>query len=96
MNNNNLYQLDKYNLISKGKYSSEQGGLLIHVHTDFEYEPLSGFKQRTAGWEQLFVKIRHKNPNSKKYITGNVYRVPNEIVATCNNNGLPFKQLVYR
>ena len=49
--------------------------VLIYVHTDFEYESLSGFEQRTAGWEQLFVKIRHKNPNSKKYIMGNVYRV---------------------
>ena len=37
--NNNLYQLDNYNLISKSKYSSEHGGLLIYVHTDFEYEP---------------------------------------------------------
>ena len=37
--NNNLYQLDNYNLISKSKYSSEHGGLLIYVHTDFECEP---------------------------------------------------------
>ena len=82
--NINLYQLDSYNLISKSKYSSEHGGLLIYVHTDFEYDPLSGIEQRTTSWEQLFVKIRHKSPNSKQYIIGNVYRVPNEIVASCN------------
>ena len=58
--NINLYQLDNYNLISKSKYSSEHGGLLIYVHTDFEYEPLPGREQRTTGWEQLFVKIRHR------------------------------------
>ena len=78
--NINLYQLDNYNLISKSKYSSEHGGLLIYVHTEFEYEPLPGLEQRTTGWEQLFVNIIHK----KKYIIGNVYRVPNEIVAICN------------
>ena len=63
-----MYQLDHYNSISKSKYSSEHGldgGLLIYVHTDFEYELLSGIEQRTTSWEQLFVKIRHKSPNSK-------------------------------
>ena len=36
------------------------------------------------GTEQLFLKNRPKDPNSKKYIIGNVYRVPNEIVGSCN------------
>ena len=31
-----MYQLDNYSLISKGKYCSKHGGLIIYVHTDFE------------------------------------------------------------
>ena len=31
--NNNLYQLDNYNLISKSKYSSEHGGLCTDLRT---------------------------------------------------------------
>ena len=82
--NIDLYRLNNYNLISKGKYVSEHGGLLIYLHVDFEYDILEGIIGHTTGWEQLFLKIRHKDPNSKKYIIGNVYRVPNEIVGSCN------------
>ena len=82
--NIDLYRLNNYNLISKGKYVSEHGGLLIYLHVDFEYDILEDIIGHTTGWEQLFLKIRHKNPNSKKYIIGNVYRVPNEIVGSCN------------
>ena len=34
--NIDLYRLNNYNLISKGKYVSEHGGLLIYQHVDFE------------------------------------------------------------
>ena len=77
--NIDLYRLNNYNLISKGKYVSEHGGLLI-----YPYDILEDIIGHTTGWEQLFLKIRHKDPNSKKYIIGNVYRVPNEIVGSCN------------
>ena len=82
--NVDLYRLNKYNLISKGKYVSEHGGLLIYLHVDFEYDILEDSIVHTTGWEQLFLKIRHKNPDSEKYIIGNVYCVPNEIVGSCN------------
>ena len=82
--NIDLYRLNNYNLISKRKYVSEHGGLLIYLHVDFEYDILEDIIGHTTGWEQLFLEIRHKDPNSKKYIIGNVYRVPIEIVGSCN------------
>ena len=36
--NIDFYRLNNYNLISKGKYVSEHGGLLIYLHVDFEYD----------------------------------------------------------
>ena len=58
---------------------------VIYLHNDYEYEPLPDIVKHITGWEQLFLTIIHKNLNSKKYIIGNVYRVPNEIVGNCNN-----------
>ena len=78
----------------KGKYVSEHGGLLIYLHVDFEYDILEDIIGHTTGWEQLFLKIRHEDPNSKKYIIGNVYRVPNEIVGSCNCFTVEFSNLL--
>ena len=63
--NTDLYRLNNCNLISKGKYVSEHGGLLIYLHVDFEYDIVKDIIGHTTGWEQLFLKIRHKDPNSK-------------------------------
>ena len=64
--NIDLYRLNNYNLISKGKYVSEHGGLLNYLHVDFEYDILEDVIGHTTRWEQLFLKIRHKGPNLKK------------------------------
>ena len=74
-----LYDLPNYQLISRGKYCSNHGGLITYVHNDYNWEPLN-VKDQTTGWENLFVKITHRSQNTKKYIIGNVYRVPNETV----------------
>ena len=55
-----LSQLDNYNLISKGKYCSGHGGLMIYLHNDFEYEPLSDIVEHTTGCEQLFLNLNTK------------------------------------
>ena len=49
------------------------------MHNDYNWEPLN-VKDQTTGWENLFVKTTHRSQNTKKYIIGNVYRVPNETV----------------
>ena len=56
------------------------GGLLIYVHNDYYCEPLT-IKEGTTGWENLFIKIRHKSPGSKANIIGNIYRVPKELLS---------------
>ena len=74
-----LFELHSYQLVSKGKYCSNHGGLLIYVHNDFLWEPLD-IRENTTGWENLFIKIRHKSLGSKSYIIGNVYRLPKELL----------------
>ena len=73
-----MFELPDYQLISKGKYCSNHGGLLIYVHNDYYCEPIT-IKEDTIGWENLFVKVRHKSTGSKANIIGNIYRVPKEL-----------------
>ena len=75
-----LFELHSYQLVSKGKYCSNHGGLLIYVNNDFLWEPLD-IRENTTGWENLFIKIRHKSLGSKSYIIGNVYRLPKELLS---------------
>ena len=71
-----MFELPNYQLISRGKYCSNHGGLFTYVHDDFHWEPME-IKEYSSGWENLFVKIQRKSKNSKKYIVGNIYRLPN-------------------
>ena len=75
-----MFELPNYQLISRGKYCSNHGGLFTYVHDDFYWEPME-IKEYSSGWENLFVKIQRKSKNSKKYIVGNIYRLPNELVS---------------
>ena len=74
-----LYDLPNYQLISRGKYCSNHGGLITYAHNNYNWEPLN-VKDQTTGWENLFVKITHRSQNTKKYVIGNVYRVPNKTI----------------
>ena len=47
--NIDLYGLNNYNLISKGNYVSEHGGLLIYLHVDFEYDILEDIIGHATG-----------------------------------------------
>ena len=75
-----MFELPNYQLISRGKYCSNHGGLFTYVHDDFHWETME-IKEYSSGWENLFVKIQRKSKNSKKYIVGNIYRLPNELVS---------------
>ena len=74
-----LFDLPNYQLILRSKYCSNHGGLITYIHNDFNWEPVS-IKDQTTGWENLFIKISHNSQNSKKYIIGNIYRLPSETV----------------
>ena len=71
-----MLELPEYQLISKGKYCSNQGGFLIYVHNDL---PII-IKEQTTGWENLFIKVKYKSPGSKNTIIGNIYRIPKELL----------------
>ena len=43
-----LFELSEHQLISKGKYCSNHGGLLIYVHNDYLWEPIT-IKEQTTG-----------------------------------------------
>ena len=43
-----LYDLPNYQLISRGKYCSNHGGLITYVHNDYNWEPLN-VKDQTTG-----------------------------------------------
>ena len=51
-----MFELPSYQLVSKGKYCSNN----IFVDNDFLWEPLK-IGENTTGWENLFIKIRHKS-----------------------------------
>ena len=75
-----LYQLDGYDLITKGFMSSTHGGLAIYVNSMFNYTSLSLFNGSNI-WEGQFLEIS-KHDLNKKIIIGNLYRPPRDI----NNN----------
>ena len=59
-----MFELPDYQLIAKGKYYSNHRGLLLYVHNDYSWEPIT-IKEDTTGWENFFIKIKHKSPGSK-------------------------------
>ena len=62
-----LYDLPNYQLISRGKYCSNHGGLITYVHNDYNWEPVNA-KDQTTGWENLFLKITHRTQNTKNIL----------------------------
>ena len=88
-----VYNLPDYHLISKSLYA----GLITYVHIDFAFRILENISNpneddeniinldtRKPIWENIFIEIKHKLPNSKTYVIGNIYRRPDPIVNVCN------------
>ena len=73
-----LYQLDGYDLITKGFMSSTHGGLAIYVNSMFNYTSLPLFNGSNI-WEGQFLEIS-KHDLNKKIIIGNLYRPPRDII----------------
>ena len=105
----NVFEIEDYHLISKGRYCSNAGGLIIYVHKDFDYKIIELNNQPNVNiinqdnaenvqekplWESLFIEIKRKAKNSKTHIIGNVYRRPIDIVAGCNSFTEQFTELL--
>ena len=59
-----LYQLDGYDLITKGFMSSTHGGLAIYVNSMFNHTSLSLFNGAKI-WEGQFLEISKHDLNKK-------------------------------
>ena len=92
------FELNDYQLISKSRYCSKAGGLIIYIHNDFNFKhvdissEMSDNDETKPSWESLFIEIKHKSTNSKTHIIGNIYRRPIDIVSSCNNFSAAFAE----
>ena len=77
-NDTSFFDIPNYQLVAKGKYCSNHGGLITYVHKDFYWENIALYDD-TSVWENLYIGVRHKIPMSETQIVGNIYRMPNEI-----------------
>ena len=77
-----MYLINNYHCISQGKSCSEHGGLLIYLHSDYNYE-LYTLPNKPLIWECLFIKIC-SNINSKHIYLGNIYRPPKDNYSRVN------------
>ena len=57
------FELNHYQLISKGRYFSNAGGLLIYIHNDFNFKhvdissEISDSDETKPSWDSLFIEI---------------------------------------
>ena len=90
------FELNYYQLISKGSYCSNAVGLIIYIHNYFYFKhidissEISDSDETKLSWESLFIEIKHTSTNSKAHIIGNIYRRPIDIVSSCNNFSASF------
>lgn len=72
--NTTLYDLEGYNLISKGSRVTSHGGLAIYLKQEYTYEFVD-LNIESDIWENVFIKINDEKIK-RKIILGNVYRPP--------------------
>ena len=78
-----MYQLCNYNMVCKPAQKHSGHGLVIYLHENFIFKELN-INNNSTGWESLFLEISLNKINSKKYLIGNVYRKPIELLDTFN------------
>ena len=76
------FELNDYQLISKGRYCSNAGGLIIYIHNDFNFKhvdissEMSDSDETKSSWKVYLCKIKHKSTNLKTHIIFNICRHP--------------------
>ena len=82
-----LLQLNGYNLISKGKSSSQHGGVAIYLKEDFRYKILPICSHSNI-WDGIFLEIDLNESlnqcSNKTVIIGNIYRPPRDNIENYN------------
>ena len=78
----NCFSLPNYTLINSYRRLTAHGGLIMYVHDDFAfkeiYEKLPITHTSTL-FESVFVEVWRKSSIYKKYVIGNIYRLPSYI-----------------
>jgi hypothetical protein len=72
-----MFNLEGYNMISKGRDVSSHGGLAIYLRNCYEYEELCPLSVRNCEWEYQFLRVKIESSNTD-IIIGNIYRLPRE------------------
>ena len=75
----NYFSLPNYRLINANRRLTAHGGLIIYIHSDFEFKELNEelpITQTSNSLESMFVEVWRKNYTNQKYIIGNIYRLP--------------------
>ena len=77
-----VFNLSDYTLISDPARINSFGGLATYVHTSFSFKRISieELNQNSTVYDSMFIEIYRNQNGIKKYIIGNIYRRPSEIV----------------
>ena len=77
-----FYELPEYTLVSDIARINSFGGVAIYVHNSFSFSRLhtENLHSNSQVYESLFIEIHHNHKKKKKFIIGNVYRRPSELI----------------
>ena len=74
-----MFTLPNYRMVNQNRRLSTHGGFITYVHEDFSYRELNADLPMTLTstlFEKLFIELWRKSCANKKYIVGNLYRLP--------------------
>ena len=79
------FDIPGYTMINDIARINSFGGLTVYLHNSFSYKRLfsDNFHQTSPVYESLLIEI-HNNHRCRKYIIGNIYRRPSELVEHLN------------
>ena len=77
-----FYELPEYTLVSDIARINSFGGVAIYVHNSFSFSRLhtENLHSNSQVYESLFIEIHHNHKRQNKFIIGNVYRRPSELI----------------
>ncbi len=78
----NMYQLQDYTLVQDVARINSFGGVATYIHNSLSYTrlPIETFNQKSDVYESMLLEVYFNNNKFKKYIIGNIYRRPSELV----------------
>ena len=90
-----LVQLRNYNMFyqSGSRVGHGHCGLVIYVHEQYQCKEIT-LNQESSNWDYLCIEFSHCNPNSKKYMLCNMYRIPGGTVDELNEFTEEFSSLL--